>query len=134
MPPPVQRPIPIWFGGSSDAVVKRAARLGDGWMPFLTADGAEEKIGRYHEAVRAAGRDPADAPLHVLCHLGGGGRDGAGDGTIRTAEKVAEDVETWRRAGAGMVIVNTLDSGVGGAAEHLAVYGRIAECLGLARR
>jgi hypothetical protein len=26
----VQRPIPIWFGGSSDAVVKRAARLGGG--------------------------------------------------------------------------------------------------------
>jgi alkanesulfonate monooxygenase SsuD/methylene tetrahydromethanopterin reductase-like flavin-dependent oxidoreductase (luciferase family) len=30
LPPPVQRPIPIWFGGSSDAVVRRAARLGDG--------------------------------------------------------------------------------------------------------
>ena len=26
LPAPVQRPIPIWFGGSSDAVVKRAAR------------------------------------------------------------------------------------------------------------
>ena len=34
LPPPVQRPIPVWFGGSSDAVVKRAAMLGDGWMPM----------------------------------------------------------------------------------------------------
>src|SRR3546814_3671567 len=25
-PLPVQRPIPVWFGGSSDAVVKRAAK------------------------------------------------------------------------------------------------------------
>ena len=29
VPPPVQRPIPIWFGGLSDVVVTRAARLGD---------------------------------------------------------------------------------------------------------
>ena len=36
--PPVQRPIPIWFGGSSDAVVRRAARLGDGWMPIMPPD------------------------------------------------------------------------------------------------
>src|SRR5262245_6189633 len=35
VPPPVQRPIPIWFGGISDAVVIRAARLGDGWMPTM---------------------------------------------------------------------------------------------------
>src|ERR1700733_3293225 len=38
VPPPIQRPIPIWFGGSSDAVVKRAARLGDGWMPIMAPD------------------------------------------------------------------------------------------------
>src|SRR6202022_4480871 len=27
LPAPVQKPIPIWFGGSSDAVIKRCARL-----------------------------------------------------------------------------------------------------------
>ena len=29
-PLPVQQPIPIWFGGSSDLVLQRIARLGDG--------------------------------------------------------------------------------------------------------
>jgi probable F420-dependent oxidoreductase len=29
----MQRPIPIWFGGAAEPVLKRAARLGDGWMP-----------------------------------------------------------------------------------------------------
>ena len=45
VPPPVQRPIPIWFGGSSDTVVIRAARLGDGWMPIMAPDEkAEQKL------------------------------------------------------------------------------------------
>ncbi len=38
VPPPVQRPIPSWFGGSSDAVLTHAARLGDGWMPIMKPD------------------------------------------------------------------------------------------------
>jgi len=27
------QPIPIWFGGDADVVLKRSARLGDGWLP-----------------------------------------------------------------------------------------------------
>ena len=31
-PLPVQRPIPVWFGGGSDALLRRTARMGDGWI------------------------------------------------------------------------------------------------------
>jgi probable F420-dependent oxidoreductase len=35
LPRPVQRPRPpIWVGGNSAAAMKRAALLGDGWLPF----------------------------------------------------------------------------------------------------
>lgn len=60
VPPPVQRPIPIWFGGSSDAVVKRAAQLGDGWMPIIDPDReAEQKLALLAEEMKKHGRDRA---------------------------------------------------------------------------
>ncbi len=36
-PLPVQQPIPIWFGGNSEPALRRAARLGDGWMSWSRA-------------------------------------------------------------------------------------------------
>src|SRR5437016_1308965 len=60
LPSPVQRPIPIWFGGTSDAVVRRAARLGDGWMPIMAPDAqAEQKLGALRDELKSFGRDPA---------------------------------------------------------------------------
>ena len=59
-PPPVQRPIPVWFGGSSDAVVKRAAMLGDGWMPIMAPDDqAKAKLDALRGHLQSFGRDPA---------------------------------------------------------------------------
>src|SRR5688572_24896132 len=58
VPPPIQRPIPIWLGGISDAVVKRAARVGDGWMPILEAgEEAERKLALLRDEMRTHGRD-----------------------------------------------------------------------------
>ncbi len=61
LPAPVQRPIPIWFGGSSEAVIKRAARIGDGWMPILAPDAAGQaklaSAARASEGVRTRSRD-----------------------------------------------------------------------------
>jgi probable F420-dependent oxidoreductase len=70
VPRPVQRPIPIWFGGSSDAAVTRAARLGDGWMPIIEPDTqADEKLGILREQLRAFGRDPAKFGIEVWLRM-----------------------------------------------------------------
>jgi probable F420-dependent oxidoreductase len=59
-PLPVQRPIPLWMGGESEVVLRRAARLADGWMPhFRPGPEAQAAVDRLHARVTEAGRDPA---------------------------------------------------------------------------
>ena len=66
VPPPVQRPIPIWLGGSSDAVVKRAARLADGWMPIIAPDvQAEQKLALLDAELKTHGRSRAKFGLEA---------------------------------------------------------------------
>src|SRR5579862_6966039 len=59
-PPPVQRPIPIWFGGSAEPALQRLARIADGWMPNRRPpEGWAPVVERVRGYVRAAGRDPS---------------------------------------------------------------------------
>ncbi len=65
---PGPQPIPVWVGGSSEAALRRAATLADGWMPlFFTPNEYREAIERLAKEVDRAGR-PADAvtPSMVL--------------------------------------------------------------------
>jgi len=34
-PKPIQKPLPIWISGRSDAAMKRCARFGTGWLPYM---------------------------------------------------------------------------------------------------
>ena len=61
-PLPVQRPIPLWFGGQSPRVLKRAGRLADGWFPYypgFSESQLQADLAVLHQAARDAGRDPA---------------------------------------------------------------------------
>ena len=58
-PLPVQRPIPLWFGGGAPQVVRRLARLGDGWFPQFQPDSeGQEKIGDMRELAQSGGTRP----------------------------------------------------------------------------
>ena len=58
-PLPVQRPIPIWMGGESEPVLRRAARLADGWLPhFRPGPESQAIVDRLHRYIKDAGRTP----------------------------------------------------------------------------
>lgn len=60
-PLPVQRPIPIWFGGGADAVLRRMAVQGDGWMPnTMPLDQLREMLEILRSYLTESGRDPHD--------------------------------------------------------------------------
>ena len=95
VPPPVQRPIPIWFGGSSDAVIRRAARLGDGWMPIMAPDAqVEQKLALLREQLKSCGREAAKFGLEAWLRMQG-----------PDPQAWAAAAEGWRRLGADMVML-----------------------------
>ncbi len=62
--PRPERPPPIWLGGWGELSLKRAAQLGDAWVPGPTAN-LEKLLAaqqQYRAALAAAGKDPAAAP------------------------------------------------------------------------
>jgi alkanesulfonate monooxygenase SsuD/methylene tetrahydromethanopterin reductase-like flavin-dependent oxidoreductase (luciferase family) len=75
---PVSAPVPLWFGGASDAARRRAATLGDGWIPlFLTPDDYATALVLLRRETEAAGRDPDAVTAGVVVFACVGGDDAA---------------------------------------------------------
>ncbi len=65
---PAPPPVPVWVGGSSEAALRRAAALADGWMPlFLNSAEYAFAVEQLAKEVDHAGRGPAEViPSIVL--------------------------------------------------------------------
>ena len=59
------RPIPIWFGGgANDALLRRIARLADGWIPGLSPrEDLEATVAKVHAYMLEHERDPSTLGL-----------------------------------------------------------------------
>lgn len=108
-PLPVQQPIPIWFGGAADVVLKRMARLGDGWMPnTMPLDIAKQQVATLRSYLEDNGRDPAYFGVDVRLNLNQVARD-----------EWDSYINAWRDLGMTHLCVNTLHSGFSTAKEHI---------------
>jgi probable F420-dependent oxidoreductase len=66
-PKPVQKPMPIWLGGGSDAVMRRIAHVGDGWMMYgESPESAKDKMATLRTYIQEAGRKPEDVQLNIV--------------------------------------------------------------------
>ncbi len=108
-PLPIQHPIPIWFGGHAEAVVRRVARMGDGWLPnYRTPADAQPALEQLDRNLAEAGRSRADLGLEP--------RLAYGDGNPNTWTAL---VRGWQAVGATHLTLNTMGRGFNTPAAHL---------------
>jgi probable F420-dependent oxidoreductase len=90
-PRPLQKPRPpIWVGGNAPAVVRRAARYADGWIPWQL--GPEEFAASVAGATEIRKKAGRSAPFEFVAPLTVAAEASRGD--------VVRQIEAWRRAGA----------------------------------
>ena len=118
-PLPVQRPIPIWFGGGADRVMRRIGRMADGWFPQFQPDSqGQEQLGKMREYARAAGRDPGDIGIEGRVSLASGSPD-----------DWAKSAAAWDELGASHLSVNTMRAGLSGPDQHIDAIRRFKEAV-----
>ena len=118
-PLPVQRPIPVWFGGGAPQVVKRIGRMGDGWFPQFQPDSAgAERIAEMRQYARDAGRDPMSIGIEGRLNIS----DGDGDAWNKGAT-------AWEEVGATHLSVNTMRAGLKGPDQHIDAIRRFKEAV-----
>lgn len=115
-PLPVQRPIPIWFGGSAEVVLQRVAKIGDGWLPgFSDVEEAKPELERLSSYIEAQGRSREEIGIEVRIHYGDGDLD-----------ELGAQVEAWKGLGISHLSLNTMRSRLHGWDEHLNAVERFA--------
>ena len=120
-PLPIQRPIPVWFGGQTDPAYRRIGRLADGWFPQVRpGDDLQRALDVIGAAARNADRDPATIGMEGRVQF---------DGT--DPDRFVRQIERWRTAGASHVSIDTMRAGRSTVAGHLELLGRAAGLLGL---
>lgn len=116
-PLPIQRPIPVWFGGHADAVLQRVARMGDGWLPnYRSPQDAAESINRLYNYLEYYGRSRNEIGIEPRIYYGNG----------NPAEWHAA-IQGWQSSGATHLTFNTMGSGFQKPADHLAALQTFAQ-------
>lgn len=119
-PLPVQRPIPIWFGGHSEAMIRRIARMGDGWMPlFKTPEQARPALETLDRELDALGRKRDSLGLEARVPYGNG-----------DPEEWGRLIRGWQALGATHISLIVTDCGLRTPEQHLAALRRFSEQIG----
>lgn len=120
-PLPVQQPIPIWFGGHANPVLRRIAVMGDGWMPnYRQPEKLLPELEKLENYLRDADREMSDLGLEVRIYYE--------DGDPNAWESLAQG---WEEIGATHITFNTLNAGFETPKEHLDAMRLFATTLGL---
>lgn len=97
-PMPIQRPIPLWFGGSGDRVMRRTAEYGDGWITLYHRpdDAARRDIDKLGTFVEEAGRSRDEVGVDAWVSIGDS-----------TPQQWREEIIAWLDLGVTHITLNT---------------------------
>jgi probable F420-dependent oxidoreductase len=120
-PLPVQRPIPIWFGGTAERALKRAARLGDGWLVNIRAPAdARAAFETVRRTLEEAGRAVESFGIESRVLYG----DGDPDAWRRT-------IDEWAAMGVTYISLNTMGRGFSTPHAHMEAVAAFASAVPL---
>ncbi len=100
-PLPVNRKVPVWFGGHVPQTLDRIARMGDGWImnAYPPGDTALAEFAKLRDLTAAAGRDPKAVGIEVWTSGGAG-----------TPDDWRAEAQFWKAAGAThLTLTNTFN-------------------------
>lgn len=117
--PRPRRHIPLWMGGVSDAVLRRAGRLADGFMFSAGGPRSMEQAQIVRRYAAEAGRDPAAFGIEGMLSYSAG------------PDRWGPQLEGWRTAGATHVCMRAPGEQPSGPATQIAALRRYAEGIGL---
>lgn len=126
-PQPIQKPIPIWMGAGAranpvptDLVLKRVARLSDGWFPQMQpGDDAKATVERLKIFAGEAGRDGESIGMEPRINLADG-----------NPELWQSQARAWEEMGATHVSVNTMRAGLSSPQDHINAIQQFKEVIG----
>ena len=122
-PLPVQRKIPLWFGGHHERVLRRVAKYADGWMPnYRKAADIQPHLELLDKFLAAEERARKDIGLEARMQFG------EGDPSVWT-----QTLEEWRKIGVTHITINTMGVGFDTPQKHIKAIKVFAEEMGLGK-
>jgi probable F420-dependent oxidoreductase len=97
--PRPNRPIPVWFGGSKEGSLRRAARIGDGFIFGRSGPTIVDALTTLHSLLAEQGRDPATFGSEMLIDYALG------------PDTWHEHATAWEQAGGAIVSIRAMSTG-----------------------
>jgi probable F420-dependent oxidoreductase len=117
--PRPNRQIPIWFGGFQEPALKRAARIGDGFIFSGRPERLIEAAERLRGYLADAGRESEPFGFEAFVEYG------------RPRENWLSDIEEYERAGFTHVAMRSINAGLPGPQAHIDLLAEYAAAVGV---
>lgn len=122
------RAIPLWFGGFTKVALRRAARVGDGFLFGTTPRRMKGLLSQLHRMLDEQGRDRADFGSEAVIDF------------CQSPKDWQIELETWRSAGGTRLAVRAMDTaaefvgskrvGYAGPGDYIAALEQVAKEIG----